>query len=544
MKNQLKTVMLCLSAFVMSIAFTSCQDESLDDISQENTVSQEQQFIETTLNGHPVTVEKIGERYYLGDIELLDFQLEDGEETAASKSVGRTGKRWPNNTITYAYDFGFGGKDSVEEVIAYYELFTNLTFVERKFSDYSELGGAVLLWEGSGCSANVGYFGDTVEHSMNLGGGCTQEVIIHEFGHVAGLWHEQNRVDRDQYVKINLNNVTSGYERQFATYVDSGLDGKEYTDFDFSSIMLYDSYTFSSNGKPTITKLDGSTYNRASVLSQNDLKGLDIMYPAIGTKNFSISKNGVYMSSEDGEKDITLDRTEVGEWELFEIVPVSGEHVYIKGNNGKYLKEESGGGYLRFSSSSMSNATKFRVDLGFYSSEYIAFQIVGAGRFIGTSTSGKLVSTHGRISGESVFNVEYEGLSTSGSSIFGSVAIKGNNNKYVSSENGISPMNCDRGDDLFGDWEKFIIIDEGDGLVSIRGNNGKYVSSENGKRSITCKRSQSSTWEKFTLIPLSNNKYAIMGNNKKYLSSENGTKPMTCTRGSIGDWEQFTIIKQ
>src|SRR4029077_5178653 len=39
--------------------------------------------------------------------------------------------------------------------------------------------------------------------------------IIHEIGHVLGLDHEQNRKDRDQYVRVNINNITEGYAYAF-----------------------------------------------------------------------------------------------------------------------------------------------------------------------------------------------------------------------------------------------------------------------------------------------------------------------------------------
>jgi glucosylceramidase len=47
------------------------------------------------------------------------------------------------------------------------------------------------------------------------------------------------------------------------------------------------------------------------------------------------------------------------------------------------------------------------------------------------------------------------------------------------------------------DWEKFDWVPTTDGKVTLRGNNGKFISSENGAQAMTCTRTTASGWEAF-----------------------------------------------
>lgn len=121
------------------------------------------------------------------------------------------------------------------------------------------------------------------------------------------------------------------------------------------------------------------------------------------------------------------------------------------------------------------------------------------------------------------------------------ITLLGSNGRYANGMNGTAPMQCTSA--TAGTWEKFMVVDAGNGKIGLRSMN-KYVSSENGAASgITCSRTTiggNGSWEHFDWIVNTNGTISLRGNNGFYVSSENGTKAMTCTRAAIGGWEQFT----
>lgn len=61
----------------------------------------------------------------------------------------------------------------------------------------------------------------------------------------------QSAYDRDDYVTIHWENISSGLESNFEKYTSSEVSHFN-TTYDYDSILHYSAYGFSKNGKPTI----------------------------------------------------------------------------------------------------------------------------------------------------------------------------------------------------------------------------------------------------------------------------------------------------
>lgn len=188
--------------------------------------------------------------------------------------------RWPNGIVPYIVQGSYSPQqlDIINHAFNEYHKKTCIRFKKRTIErDYIVIGN-----KGEGCWSSVGRMGG--EQVVNLESPkCFSNygTTIHELMHVLGFYHEQNRYERDSFVRVLEDNVKTGMmvnfqKLPFALATTFGVN------YDYASVMHYRSTSFSKNGKPTLVALrsspDASKMGQRKGFSPGDIKKINLMY--------------------------------------------------------------------------------------------------------------------------------------------------------------------------------------------------------------------------------------------------------------------------
>ncbi|NXI63980.1 MEP1A protein, partial [Anseranas semipalmata] len=153
------------------------------------------------------------------------------------------------------------------------------------FKPYEGERNYIFFRKESGCWSMVG--DQQTGQNLSIGAGCDYKAIVeHEILHALGFYHEQSRMDRDDYVTIWWDEIITGREHNFQKYDDSFITDLN-TPYDYESVMHYAPFSFNKNESiPTITAkipaFDNIIGQRLD-FSAIDLERLNRMYNCTST---------------------------------------------------------------------------------------------------------------------------------------------------------------------------------------------------------------------------------------------------------------------
>jgi hypothetical protein len=426
-----------------------------------------------------------------GDVPVEDEQAlralyarmnSDGALTI--NTVGGSDDRWNDAAkldITYCVSrSSFGGNydrvvTAMRDAAAAWELATSVDFVHvaqldsdctasqgnvvfdvRQVSNQSYLARAFFPSSGRG-SRNVlidtSSFGNTGSWSLT-------GILRHELGHTLGFRHEHVRLGAAHRCR-------------------EGGSWRDLTAYDSASVMHY-------------PHCDG-TQTGDLVVTDRDTLGAVAVYGPRGQAQYALrASTGHYLVAEDGGgREARANRTVIGPWERFTMVPLSDGKVAFRASSGHYLVAEGGGG-------------------------------------------GVLNANRGLIGPWEQFTLQDAGA--------GTVALRTHTGHYVVAEDGGGgAANANR--TAIGPWERFTLVPLVEQLVALRSYNGHYVVAEGGGgNAANANRTAIGPWERFGLIQMGGGKVVLRTYNGHYVVAEDGGGNVArANRAAIGPWEQFTV---
>ncbi len=241
--------------------------------------------------GRPVTYQVInGRNIYQGDIILENVQPMPTVGGAHPASVGLVDSNylWPVVNgfaqIPYVIDPASTNPNLNAAISIYNSTFAGvIQLVPRTTqANYIDINLNPNIANNGVCEATEGD-AHQGEQFVTGAGNCTIATILHEFGHVTGVWHEQSRTDASTYVTFNYANVIKGSIGNFLPAVDN--DQQNLGFYDYASIMEYPAFSFDRNGAPPLDSIPpGMPLSNSVGYSAADVEGIMRLYGVAPTE--------------------------------------------------------------------------------------------------------------------------------------------------------------------------------------------------------------------------------------------------------------------
>ncbi|GLD67003.1 high choriolytic enzyme 1-like protein [Lates japonicus] len=208
-----------------------------------------------------------------GDI-AIDSEAERNADPCTSR--GCMWGKWTDGKVYIPYyiasHFSSREKAIITRGLESFSSFSCIRFRPSRSSDRDWLS----IESKNGCYSYIGRRGGKQVVSLARQGCLYHGTVQHELLHALGFNHEQTRSDRDNHIKVLLQNVQSGMEHNFRKIATLNQG----TPYDYNSVMQYHKYAFSKNNQPTMLPIPNSnvSFGNAKEMSRNDIARLNTLY--------------------------------------------------------------------------------------------------------------------------------------------------------------------------------------------------------------------------------------------------------------------------
>lgn len=214
--------------------------------------------------------------YFEGDIVL---------EPTQRNGLRNGTRRWPDNIVYYKFNEEYFDNAHRNHILRGIKILEEVSCIRFKEATEDQPYYVNITGKNGGCYSSVGWLNGVQTYNLQnyaLDAGCFRlGTIVHEFLHTLGFYHMQSAANRDDYVRIDEENIRSGTEHNFNKYDEDFVDDFD-EEYDYGSVLHYSAYAFSANGKMTIVPLReeeaANVMGQRRGLSQSDINKLNVMY--------------------------------------------------------------------------------------------------------------------------------------------------------------------------------------------------------------------------------------------------------------------------